>query len=173
MTFDGDYYPQVARGCPRATLEDYDMYYNEEELKEALERARVKIDKITERTSEYTRGTNDCFALFCAYDEEFRGRESKTRELIPFRWKSTREWVVKLARTGLTLESYAIACGYEIISSKRPIAGDIGFSNGVMINNGRYWVSTNENNSGTHEVRRTQLIEPKVTAIGRPLRREQ
>ena len=171
MTFDGDYYPQVARGCPRATLEDYDMYYTEEELKEALERARVKIDKITERTSEYTRGTNDCFALWANYDEELRGLDSKARDLVSFRWNSTREFVVKLARTGLTIEDYATDCGYNIITNKRPIAGDVAFLDGTMINDGRYWVSTNENNSGTHKVRRTQIIEPKIKVLARPIRR--
>ena len=169
MTFDGDYYPQVARGCPRVTLEDYEMYYTEEELTQALERARVKIDKITERASEYTRGTNDCFALFLAYDEELRGKSSKARGLITFRWKSTREWVVKLARAGFSVEDYAVECGYELIPSKRPVLGDIGFEKGAMINDGSFWVSTNENNQGACNLRQVQFLERKVS-IGRPIR---
>ena len=169
MTFDGDYYPQVARGCPRATLEDYDMYYTEEELTQALERARVKIDKITERTSEYTRGINDCFALMVAYDEELRGDKSIARDLIPFRWKSTREFVVKLARTGLSIEDYAVECGYELIPSKRPLLGDIAFDNGCLINDGEFWVSTHEDNSGTWQSRQVQFLERHVS-LGRPMR---
>jgi hypothetical protein len=145
------------------------MYYTEEELTQALERARVKIDKITERTSEYTRGTNDCFALMVAYDEELRGDKSKARELISFRWKSTREFVVKLARTGLSIEDYAVECGYELIPSKRPKLGDIAFEQGVMINDGWFWVTTNENNKGTCQSRQVQFIERHVS-LGRPIR---
>jgi hypothetical protein len=169
VTFDGEYYPQVARGCPRATLEDYSMYYTEEELTQALERARVKIDKITERTSEYTRGTNDCFALFLAYDEELRGKDSKARDLITFRWKSTREFVVKLARTGLSIEDYAVECGYKLIHSKRPLLGDLAFEQGAMLNDGSFWVSTNENNTGTYKYRQVQFLERNVS-LGRPIR---
>lgn len=169
MTFDGDYYPQVARGCPRITLEDYGMYYTEEELTQALERARVKIDKITERTSEYTRGTNDCFALFATYDEELRGSGSKARGLIPFRWKSTREWVVKLARTGLSLEDYAAECGYETVSNKRPMLGDVAFDKGCLINEGSFWVSTNEDNTGTCPLRQVLFLE-RHFSLFRPIR---
>jgi len=169
VTFDGEYYPQVARGCPRATLEDYDMYYDEEELTQALERARVKIDKITERTSEYTRGTNDCFALLVAYDEELRGRESKARDLITFRWKSTREFVVKLARCGLSIEDYAVECGYELVPNKRPKLGDIAFDKGCLINEGKFWVSTDEDNTGTCHLRQVQFLERHLS-LGRPIR---
>jgi hypothetical protein len=149
VTFDGDYYPQVARGCPRATLEDYDMYYTEEELTQALERARVKIDKITERTSEYTRGTNDCFALMVAYDEELRGDKSKARDL--------------------SIEDYAVECGYELIPNKRPLLGDIAFDNGCLINEGKFWVSTSEENTGTCHLRQVQFLERHVS-LGRPIR---
>ena len=169
MTFDGEYYPQVARGCPRATLEDYDMYYDEKELTQALERARVKIDKITERTSEYTRGTNDCFALLIAYDEELR-ENSKARDLITFRWKSTREFMVNLARAGMTLEDYAVECGYEVISSKRPLLGDIAFGNSAMVNDGSFWVSTSEDNTGTRNVSQTLFLERHLKVLARPIR---
>ena len=169
MTFDGEYYPQVARGCPRATLEDSGMYYTEEELKQALERARVKIDKITERTSEYTRGTNDCFALFLTYDEELRGKDSKAEKLITFRWKSTREWVVKLARTGLSLEDFAAECGYETVINKRPLLGDVAFDKGCLINEGKFWVSTNEDNTGTHYPRQVEFLERNISLF-RPIR---
>jgi len=145
------------------------MYYEEEELTQALERARVKIDKITERTSEYTRGTNDCFALLVTYDEELRGKESKARDLITFRWKSTREFVVKLARTGLSIEDYAVECGYELIPSKRPLLGDIAFDNGCLINDGEFWVSTHEDNTGTWQSRQVQFLERHVS-LGRPIR---
>ena len=169
MTFDGDYYPQVARGCPRATLEDYDMYYTEEELTQALERARVKIDKITERTSEYTRGTNDCFALFAEYDLELRG-ESKARDLIKFRWKTTREFMVKLARAGYSIPDYAEYCGYQIIHSKRPLLGDVAFQDGAMINDGDFWVSTHEHNTGTARQRQAHFLERKLPVLARPIR---
>jgi len=145
------------------------MYYTEEELTQALERARVKIDKITERTSEYTRGTNDCFALLVAYDEELRGRESKARDLISFKWKSTREFVVKLARRGLSIEDYAVECGYELVNSKRPLLGDIAFEQGAMINDGSFWVSTHEDNRGTYNLRQVQFLERKLS-LGRPIR---
>jgi len=145
------------------------MYYTEEELTQALERARVKIDKITERTSEYTRGTNDCFALLVAYDEELRGKESKARDLISFKWKSTREFVVKLARRGLSIEDYAVECGYELVNSKRPLLGDIAFEQGAMINDGSFWVSTHEDNRGTYNLRQVQFLERKLS-LGRPIR---
>ena len=145
------------------------MYYEQKELTEALERARVKIDKITERSGEYTRGTNDCFALLVAYDEELRGKESKARDLISFKWKSTREFVVKLARRGLSIEDYAVECGYELVNSKRPLLGDIAFEQGAMINDGSFWVSTHEDNRGTYNLRQVQFLERKLS-LGRPIR---
>ena len=145
------------------------MYYDEKELTQALERARVKIDKITERTSEYTRGTNDCFALLIAYDEELR-ENSKARDLITFRWKSTREFMVNLARAGMTLEDYAVECGYEVISSKRPLLGDIAFGNSAMVNDGSFWVSTSEDNTGTRNVSQTLFLERHLKVLARPIR---
>lgn len=151
------------------TLEDYFMYYDNKELTQALERARVKIDKITERTSEYTRGTNDCLALLMTYDEELR-EGSKARDFISFRWKSTREFIVKLARAGYTLEDYATECGYEVISSKRPLLGDIAFGTVAMVNDGSFWVSTNEDNTGTRNVSQTLFLERNIKVLARPVR---
>ena len=145
------------------------MYYSDEEMSEALQRACMTIDALTERCEEYTRGTNDCFALLAEYDKELRG-ESKARDKIMFRWKTTKEFIVGLAKEGYNLEQYMRYCGYEIIPSKRPVLGDIAFENGAMISGDGFWVSTNENNTGVYNTRQVQFLERKLHVLARPIR---
>ena len=143
-------------------------YYTEEEMTEALQRATQTINLLTESCTEYTRGINDCFALLAEYDEELRG-STKARDYIKFRWKTTREFAVKLGREGYTIEQYIEYCGYELVRDKRPILGDIAFENGAMINDGIFWVSTDENNKGVRDKRQTFSIEPRIL-LARPIR---
>jgi nucleoid-associated protein YejK len=145
------------------------MYYQDEELKQALFRTRVKIDKITECTREYTRGKNDCFAFMVTYDEELRGKRSKARELITFEWESTRDFLVKMARSKLTIEGVLVACNYEVVANKRPKLGDIAYESSCMVNDGRFWISTNENNTGTTDLRQVSFLERKAT-LARPIK---
>ena len=143
-------------------------YYTEEEITGALQRATQTINLLTESCTEYTRGINDCFALLAEYDEELRG-STKARDYIKFRWKTTREFAVKLGREGYTIEQYIEYCGYELVRDKRPILGDIAFENGAMINDGIFWVSTDENNKGVRDKRQTFSIEPRIL-LARPIR---
>ena len=145
------------------------MYYTEEEMAAALVRAREKLDGLTALSTEYIRGENDCFAFFIAYDEELRGPSSVAKSLISFKWKSTREFLVKLIRSGFSIEEYAVACNYEIVLDKRPKLGDITFENGAMVNDGKFWVSTQENLKGTKQHRPVHFFERKAS-LGRPLR---
>jgi len=143
-------------------------YYTEEEMTEALQRAIRTINLLTEGCTEYTRGINDCFALLAEYDEELRG-STKARDYIKFRWKTTREFAVKLGREGYSIEQYIEYCGYELVRDKRPLLGDIAFENGAMINDGIFWVSTDENNKGVKDKRQTFSIEPRIL-LARPIR---
>ena len=144
-------------------------YYTEEEMTVALQRATRTINLSTEACTEYTRGTNDCFALLVEYDSELRGK-SKARDYVKFRWKTTKEFVVKLAREGYSLSDYMEYCGYEIVTNKRPLLGDIAFENGAMINNGDFWVSTNENNTGVNNTRQSHFLERRLLVLARPIR---
>ena len=144
-------------------------YYTEEECTAALQRATVTINKITESCENYTRGINDCFALLAEYDLELRGK-SKARDHVKFRWKTTKEFVVKLAREGYSLSDYMEYCGYKIVTNKRPLLGDIAFENGAMINNGDFWVSTNENNTGVANTRQAHFLERRLPVLARPIR---
>jgi nucleoid-associated protein YejK len=150
-------------------VETCSMYYQDEELKQALVRTRVKIDKITECTKKYTRGKNDCFAFIVAYDEELRGKQSKVRGLITFKWESTRDFLVKMARAKLTVEGVLVACNYEVVASKRPKLGDIAYESSCMVNDGKFWISTNEDNTGTTDLRQVSFLERKAT-LARPIK---
>ena len=143
-------------------------YYTEEEMTEALQRAIRTINLLTEGCTEYTRGINDCFALLAEYDKELRG-STKARDYIKFRWKTTREFAVKLGREGYSIEQYIEYCGCELVRDKRPLLGDIAFENGAMINDGIFWVSTDENNKGVKDKRQTFSIEPRIL-LARPIR---
>lgn len=144
-------------------------YYTEEECLGALQRAKETINLKTESCKKYTRGINDCFALFAEYDLELRGK-SKARDVLDFEWESTREFVRKLMGNGYGLKQYAEYCGYEVIPSKRPMLGDIAFEEGAMINDGKFWVSTKEDNSGCHNLRQSLFLERNILVLARPIR---
>jgi len=145
------------------------QYYTEEEMSSALLRATTTINNLTTASAEYTRGINDCFALMAEYELELTG-QCKVRELVKFRWKSTRDFMVKLARAGYNIEQYMEYCGCEIISSKRPQLGDISFENGAMINDGDFWVSTDEDNNGVRPKRQAHFLERQLPVLARPIR---
>jgi hypothetical protein len=145
------------------------MYYTEKEMSEALQRASRTIDLLTVACTSYTRGINDCFALLAEYDLELRG-ESKARDIVTEPWKSTKDWCLKLARKGYSVETYAEYCGYEIVKNKRPKLGDIAFYEGGMINSGDFWVSTNEDNTGMCKKLTTSFFERRIPLIARPIR---
>lgn len=145
-------------------------YYTDEELRSALQRAVDAINAITKDCKEYTRGTNDCFALLRVYDEMLRGSDSRAGDLITFSWNSPKEFLVKLKREGFSIEEYSQYCGYETITNKRPKLGDIAFDNGALLCNGDFWLSTSENNIGVVTVKQKMFLEPKLKLIARPMR---
>jgi hypothetical protein len=144
-------------------------YYTEEEMSGALQRACCTIDALTKSCENYTRGVNDCFALVIEYDKELRGN-TKARDIINKPYGSVKGWYRNLLDTGHTIESYSEYCGYEVVKNKRPKLGDVAYNSGTMVNNGAFWVSTNENNSGTGVVRQALFLERRVTLIVRPVR---
>jgi hypothetical protein len=146
-----------------------EMYYTEKEMTTALQRACQTINHLTESCTEYTRNFNDCFALLAEYDLQLRGK-SKARDVIDFEWNTTREFVYKLAKSGLTLEQFAIHCDYEIVRNKKPKLGDIAFKEGAMVNDGNSWMSTNENNTGCHKVKQSFFLELGIPVLARPIR---
>ncbi|MDB4378637.1 hypothetical protein N9Z41_02585 [bacterium] len=148
-----------------------DKYYTNYEMLQALEAATNKINRLTTKLERYTRGKNDCLALFVEYDTELRKEKSTAKDLIDFNWGSTEEFVVKLLKKGYDLPSYAKYCGYEIVKNKKPKLGDAAFDNGAMISNGSFWVSTDERNTGVINKKQQMFLETKATIIARPLRR--
>jgi|SRR5210317_82589 len=146
------------------------MYYTVEEMSEALQRAVNRINLITKDCENYTRGTNDCFALFAEYDYQLRGEASKARDLIKFLWNSPREFVVKLAREGYSIYDFAEYCNYRLVSSKRPELGDVAFLSGVFICDGEFWVSPKETNEGICNKLQVMPVETRMTFIARPIR---
>jgi hypothetical protein len=145
------------------------MYYTEEEMLGALERATDTINLLTASCTEYTRGFNDCFALLVEYDLELRGT-SKARDVVTGSWDSVKDWCLQLARKGYSVESYLQYCNYEIVKDKRPKIGDIAYYEGGMINNGDFWISTNEENTGVYNRMMKKFYERKIPIIARPLR---
>ena len=145
------------------------MYYSDEEMSQALQRACKTIDSLTERCENYTRNVNDCFALLAEYDLELRGK-SKARDYVNFNWDTTEEFVRALWKQGHTLPQYMEYCGYQLIENKRPLLGDIAFEAGAMINDGDFWVSTEENNTGTRQTRQTRFLERHLLVLARPIR---
>jgi len=145
------------------------MYYTEDERSKALQLAVDTINNLTNACTEYTRGINDCFALVAEYDLALRGK-SKARDIVKMPWKSTKDWFVKLARKGYTVEEYAEYCGYELVKNKRPKLGDIAFYEGGMINEGYFWISTKEDNTGVFNRLPVFFYERKIPIIARPIR---
>lgn len=145
------------------------MYYTEKEMSEALQRASLTIDSITARCENYTRNVNDCFALLAEYDLELRG-ESKARDYITFSWETNKGFLRGLAKEGYSLYDYAEHCGYEVINNNRPKLGDIAFADGAMINDGDFWVSTDEDNTGVRKARQAHFLERRLFVLARPKR---
>jgi len=144
------------------------MYYSLEELSFALNRAIKQISKKEYKT--YSRGKNDCFALLHLYDYYLRGNKSKARDLIDFEWDSTKEFTKKLYSKGYTFKDYAEYCNYKPIHSKRPMLGDVAIYQGVLINDGDFWVSTKEDNSGVTTEATVMPVELRMRLIARPVR---
>lgn len=143
-------------------------FYSDEECTVALTKAVVEINKRAAFTSDYRRGFNDCFALLALYDEYLKG-ESRAFDKIFFEWDSTKEFQQKLYLRGYTIDTYLEYCGYHIVKNKRPQLGDVAFENGAMINDGDFWVSTDENNKGVKDKRQVFSFEPRIL-LARPIR---
>jgi hypothetical protein len=145
------------------------MYYTVEEMLTALDAANKTINHRTFSGESYTRGWNDCMAFLIEYDKELRGT-TRAYDIVDFEWKNTKDFMLKLARKGVSLSQFAEYCGYEVITSKRPKAGDIAFDNGAMISDGRVWISTKENNTGVDCSKQMMFLERNFKLIARPLR---
>jgi len=144
-------------------------YYTYDEMFFAIQQAKDKINDLTNSCKEYTRGTNDCFALIAEYDLNLRGK-TKARDIVKLPYKNFKDWYVKLIRLNYTPESYAEYCGYEIVKNKKAKLGDIAFDSGVAIHAGDFWLTTNEQNKGTENKRQTFFLETKIPLIARPVR---
>jgi len=145
------------------------MYYTVEEMSTALDAAKKTINDRTSCAETYTRGWNDCMALLIEYDKELRG-STKAYGIIDFEWKTTKDFMLKLARKGVSLSQFAEYCSYEVIPSKRPKAGDIAFNQGAMVSDGSFWVTTNERNTGVVNSKQVMFLEYDFLLIARPLR---
>lgn len=143
-------------------------YYNEQECSNAINAAEYAINEKTKDCLVYTRGTNDCAALFVQYDRDLRGSHSKAN--FDFTWGNPEEFVVKLGQTGFTVASYLEHCGYEIIKNKRPLVGDVGFSGGALIASPRGWLTTSEDNVGVVVGKQIMHLEFKLSIIARPIK---
>ena len=143
-------------------------HYPTSECVKAIETATQVINKRTSHCTEYTRGHNDCAALLVEYDRALRGNKSKAG--FGFRWKTTREFVVKLAHTGFTVETYLEFIGYEIITNKRPLVGDVAFDKGGMIASPSGWISTKETNEGVSVLKQVMFLDRKISIIARPIK---
>ena len=145
------------------------MYYTVEEMLTALDAAIKTINLRAQGTEHYTRGWNDCMAFLIEYDKELRG-STKAYDIVDFEWKTTKDFMLKLARKGVSLSDFAEYCGYDIVKNKRPKLGDIAFKDGAMICDGDFWVSTNENNKGVCKIHQKMFLEIRTPIIARPLR---
>lgn len=128
-------------------------------------------DEITTRTSQvetYKRGFNDCFAFVMLYDEKLRGT-TKSKDIVDFDWKNSRDFIVKLNRRGFSLSDFATYCGYDIITNGRPELGDIAFQDGSAMIAGyeNMWISTCEKNTGLTQ-RQMMFFERKLNLLCRP-----
>tara|TARA_R110000787_G_scaffold2708_6_gene10485 strand:- start:1274 stop:1726 length:453 start_codon:yes stop_codon:yes gene_type:complete len=148
-----------------------EQYYTKEECSTALKAAEARINELTRFSLTYTRGVNDCFALLVEYDKRLRGSTSVARQHINFEWETTKDFVVKLHKVGFTVEQYLEFLGYEIVSNRRPLIGDVAFEQGgIIIAGPRGWVSTLETNRGAAIKRPMTYLERHLKIIARPLR---
>jgi hypothetical protein len=145
--------------------------YNRGILEKALNSATQLINKRSKQSSNYTRGYNDCFALLVAYDAFLRKGNSKCKYIKDLEYNSPVEFLKELKRRGYTLEEFANYCGYEIVTNKRPMFGDIAYEHGsAMIASDGWWVSTSECNEGVSNKRQINFIERRLILLARPIR---
>lgn len=145
------------------------FYYTEHECNKAIATA---IEVINEKAIEYPDfrcGTNDCAYLLIEYDKALRGA-SNSKADIGFSYSNTREFLVKLKRSGYTVEEYLEHCGYQIVKNKRPKLGDVAFAGGAMVATPKGWISTTEKGAGVIIIRQMMYIELKTNVIARPIR---
>lgn len=146
-----------------------EKYYTQEECIAALKAATNTINQRAASSSAYKRGYNDCMAFLAEYDKELR-KVSKVEDFLDFEWKTTKEFMVKLARKEASLASMAQYCGYETVSNKRPQVGDIGFFKGATVTDGNFWYSPKEDNSGVAKMKQQMFLERHFLIIARPIR---
>lgn len=145
--------------------------FTEQEILLAIAKATTELNKRSRFMETYLRGFNDCFAFVALYDGYLRGETSEAFKVVDFQWESTKEFMVKLYKAGYTPAKLTEECGYEIILSKRPLLGDIAFEEGsAMINDGKFWISPCEDNSGVRNKKQSRYFERHLTFLARPRR---
>ena len=146
------------------------MYYDKEELLNALVKATKIINNRTKDVEKFTWGYNDCFCFLIEYDKALRGKKSQANS-INFNYNNPKDYIKELRKKGHTLKSFAEYCNYEIRKDLRPQFGDIGYQDGsaIIAGNG-HWVTTDENNFGVKEGRRYYFLDRHLSLLARPLR---
>ena len=146
------------------------MYYDKEELLNALIKATIIINRRTKNTEKFTWGYNDCFCFLIEYDKALRGKKSQANSLKLY-YNNAKEYIRELRKEGYTIKSFAEYCNYEIRNDLRPKFGDIGYQDGsaIIAGNG-HWVTTDENNLGVKRGRRYYFLDRHLTLLARPLR---
>lgn len=146
------------------------MYYDKEELLNALVKATKIINNRTKDVEKFTWGYNDCFCFLIEYDKALRGEKSQANS-INFNYNNPKDYIKELRKKGHTLKSFAEYCNYEIRKDLRPQFGDIGYQDGsaIIAGNG-HWVTTDENNFGVKEGRRYYFLDRHLSLLARPLR---
>jgi len=146
------------------------MYYELEEIINALKKAKKVINEKTSKLDKFTWGYNDCFCFLIEYDKALKGNKSKAED-ISVEYNNPKEYLLALRSKGFTLKTFAEYCNYEIRPDLRPQYGDIGYMDGsAVIADDGHWVTTDTNNSGIKQGSRYHFFDRRLQLLARPLR---
>jgi len=142
-----------------------EKYYTQEECIAALEAAKHTLNS----RGEFLYGYKDCISLALEYDKNLR-LYSKYEDIIDFTWGSITEFLNQLRRKKMTLEDFAVAGDYEVITNNRPKVGDVAYYKGIAVCDLIGWVSVDEK-LGVKRFKPRMPLERGFSLIVRPLRR--
>lgn len=146
------------------------MEFTEDERTYAFMKAKEEINERAKFARNYKRGFNDCIAFLMVYDSHLRAKYSEAYKYINFEWNNSKQFLIKLYKSNMTLPKLAQTCGYKVITGERPALGDIAFEQGTaMVAEFTHWYSPTEDNSGIKQKRRLKVKET-CDLLARPIR---
>ena len=156
------------------------MYYTEEEIETAINKASKILAEKSAKVSKFTYGYNDCFSFLVEYDKALRGTENTKLHQFSSKfkdYKDVKSWLNNMTNNGFYNEKeLAVHVGYKPKKEKKPSLGDIACqimkeNVGLFMVAGKtHWCSTCPENNGIYNTRRVSFYEPDLIFLATPIR---